>query len=55
MLVSSHLALVDRHTLFALAPLEFPISAPRIRDLAGKRAIYELGANDAMQEVQDQS
>jgi hypothetical protein len=29
MLVSSRLALVDHHTRFALAPLEFLISAPR--------------------------
>jgi hypothetical protein len=36
MLVSSHLALVDHHTPFRLAPLEFPILAPRGRVLAGK-------------------
>jgi hypothetical protein len=28
MLVSSHLALVDRRTPFAIAPLEFPFLAP---------------------------
>jgi hypothetical protein len=42
MLVSSYLAFVDHHTPFALAPLEFPISAPRELDLAHKRVVYEL-------------
>jgi hypothetical protein len=36
MLVSSHLMLVDHHTPFGLALLEFPISAPRRRVLADK-------------------
>jgi hypothetical protein len=35
-LVSSHLALMDHHTPFGLAPLEFLILAPRGRVLANK-------------------
>jgi hypothetical protein len=46
--------LLDLRTPIKHAPLEIPISAPHLGGLAGKRVIYELRANDAMHEVQDQ-
>jgi hypothetical protein len=51
MLVSSHLTLVDHHTTFAVALLQFPISAPRALPYMHK---HEARSKCAMHGVQSE-